>query len=249
MILVFCAFGAEFEPIRARLAMKAPLKHDGIRGCHGHIGNISLALVATGVGMRQAQHNAAHALDTLHDIDLVVITGVAGALTDDLPIGRVVLGDKLMTRQEENFRPDRILDVSRNWFEVFARALTAAGVEYASGPMMTSRRAIMTESDKHLAHVASGAITVDMESAVIGLEANNRQLPFVCMRTILDTAGQDLTGAVLADENGHVRLLAAAKTLIKNPTMIVGVARLIRNLRLATDSMAVALEAVLRRID
>jgi hypothetical protein len=81
------------------------------------------------------------------------------------------------------------------------------------------------------------------------LEANNRRLPFVCMRTILDTAGQDLTGAALADENGHVRLLAAAKTLIKNPAMVVEVARLVRNLRLAADSMTVALEAVLRRID
>ncbi len=183
-------------------------------------------------------------MDSLNPIDLVVISGVAGGLRDDLTVGQVVLSERLLTCREEDFQAEQIVEVPPQWLGRFATALSAAGIDYAAGPMMTSRRPLMTAADKRRAYQESGAISVDMESAVIALEAQRRGLPFVCMRTILDTAGEDVSGAQLADQNGHVRPLAAAKALITNPRMIIGVAHLLRNLRLATRSLASALEAV-----
>jgi hypothetical protein len=87
-----------------------------------------------------------------------------------------------------------------------------------------------------------------MESAVIALEAQRRGIPFVCIRTILDTAGEDVVGAALADENGRVRPLAAAKAVISNPGLVAGAARLLRNLRLATNALAETLEIVVPEI-
>jgi adenosylhomocysteine nucleosidase len=244
MILVFCAFGAEFESLRTLLTTKASLNDCGLRGFRGRIGDTPVALVKTGVGFRNARDATVRAVETLNDIQLVVMTGVAGALRDDLPIGRVVLADKLMTREDGSFRADRILEVPRNHFEIFTTALQAAKLQYAAGPMLTSRRAIITGADKRLAHKVSGAVSVDMESAVIAIEADARGLPFVCMRTILDTAGEDLPVANLIDENGHVRPFAAAKALVTHPGIMVAVARFARNLRFATRSLAVATDAV-----
>ena len=248
MILILCAFGAEFGPLRSRLDDVRRLKTDSLRGCEGRIGGNSATLLTVGVGVRNARTNSARAMDSLADIGLVVITGVAGALIDGLPIGRPVLADRLMMRSGDGFVPERTIDAPRDPFDAMAGALDACAIQYATGPLMTSRHAIALAADKRRAHDVTGAIAIDMESAAIAFEAAARNLPFVCVRTILDTAGEDLAGANFADENGNIRVKAAAKALITNPAMIAGVARLLRNLRIATNSMADTLAAVLRRI-
>lgn len=249
MILIFCAFGAEMQPLRARIADESLLGKDGLSGYYGRIGNTKVALVETGEEYGDREATVAHALDTLGDIELVVTTGVAGALREDLALGAVVLADRVMTRHPESFVAERTLEVPRGWLAAVSGALETAGIEYAQGATLTSRHAIVTAADKRQAHAESGAIAVDMESAVIAIEANNRGLPFVHLRTIMDTAAQEVFGADLADEDGRLRVMAAAKTLLTNPAKIVGAARLVRNLRMASNSMAVAIEAVARRLD
>ena len=61
----------------------------------------------------------------------------------------------------------------------------------------------------------------------------------------MDTAAQNLEGAMLADEDGRVRIGAAARALIRDPRMIGASIRLMRNLHVATTSMAIAIEAAL----
>jgi nucleoside phosphorylase len=244
MILIFCAFNAEAHPIKARLAAPGALRACGLDGYAGQIAGVPVALVTTGIGVRRSRVSAARAFDSLREIDLVVISGVAGALREDLKIGQVVLSERFLTRGEEDFQPQQVLEAPSDWHAKFALALDTARIDYATGPMMTSRRPLMTSADKHRAWRDSGAISVDMESAVIALEAQHRGLPFVGMRTIMDRADEDVAGAGLADDNGHVRVMAAAKAMITNPRMIADAIHLLRNLRRATRSLASALEAV-----
>jgi len=249
VILIFCAFGAEFGPLRACLRESTPLGLDGLVGSCGQIGGQRVALVKTGVGMRRARDTAGHALDVLRNVELVATTGVAGALHHGLEVGAVVLADRLLTRGEESFHPQRVLEVPLQPFGRFARALDAGAITYSAGGLLTSRRAIATVADKRLAAAQSGAVAVDMESAVIAEEAHRRSLPFVCLRTILDAAGDELAGAALADENGRVRPLAAARTMVTNPSMLIGAARLMRNLRSSTRILAAVTESVLQRLE
>lgn len=248
MILILCAFGAEFGPLRSRLENVRRLRTESVRGCEGLIGGNRAILLTVGVGVLNARANSARAMDSLSGIDLVVITGVAGALIDGLAVGRPVLADKLMMRSDGGFAVERTIESPRDQFDATATALRACAIEYTAGALMTSRRAIATATDKRRAHEASGAIAIDMESAAIAFEAAARDLPFVCLRTILDTASEDLAGANFADENGNIRVKAAAKALITNPATIADVARLLRNLRVAGNSMADTVAAALRRM-
>jgi adenosylhomocysteine nucleosidase len=249
MILIFVALRPESHPIRSRLSERRPLPDSNLNGYQGRIAAMPVSLIATGMGVRRARVSSGRAMDSLPGIDFVLISGVAGGLREDLTVGQVVLSERLLTCRDDDFRPEHVIDPSTEWIGRFAAALQASQRPYALGPMMTSRRPIMSAPDKHRAFMESGgAISVDMESAVIALEAQRRGLPFVCMRTILDTAGEDVVGARLMDRDGHVRPLAAAKALITNPRMIIGVVHLVRNLRLATHSLASALEAVLPRL-
>jgi adenosylhomocysteine nucleosidase len=248
VILIFCAFGAELEPLRARVHVEKTLGIEGLKGCYGQIGTTRIALAASGIGMRRAQESARRVLDEMRGVDLIILTGVAGALADNLEIGEVVLADRLMTRDGDNEEPGRTIEVPHDHFATYSSALDAAGIRYARGALLTVKYPLVTGTEKRFAGEHTGAIAVDMETAVIAFEAAARGIPFVAMRTIMDTIEHDLASAGLADENGKVRPLKAAATLVRNPAMVAGVIRLVRNLRQATHSMAVTIEAVTRRL-
>jgi adenosylhomocysteine nucleosidase len=248
MILIFCAFSAELEPLRARVRAEKALGIEGLKGCYGIIGAANIALAASGIGMRRARASAGRVFDEMHDIDLVILTGVAGGLVDNLAIGEVVLADRLMTREADNERPLQTIEVSQDYFGLCSSALDAAGIRYARGGLLTVKYPLMTGAEKRLAGEHTGAIAVDMETAVIAFEAASRRIPFVAMRTIMDTVDHELVVAGLADENGRVRPLKAAAALVRNPAMVAGAIRVARNLRQATHSMAITVEAVLSRM-
>ena len=249
MILIFCAFGAELAPIRKRVRDEQSLNLKGLTGCYGRIGNTRIALAASGIGMRRAATSAQRAFDLIHDIDLVILTGVAGALTDHLAIGDLVLADRLFTRESDGAPVAPSIEVAQHHLGLVAPALDAAHIKYARGPILTVKYPLATATEKRFAGQHSGAIAVDMETAVIASEAAARGIPFVAMRTIMDTVEHDLAGAGLADENGKVRPLKAAAMLARNPAVVAGVIRLVRNLRKAADAMAVAVEAVTTRLE
>jgi len=248
VILIFCAFGAELAPLRARLSAEKKLDLKEVTGSHGRMGDTPVALVASGIGMRRARETARRVFDGLRDIDLVIITGVAGALADHLGIGGLVVADRLLTRPGDAAQPHQVVEISPDWLAAVSAALTAAALPFTVGAILTVKFPLTTASDKRRAGQASGAAAVDMESAVIALEATARGVPCVCLRTIMDTAEHELAGAGLADEEGNVRMLAAASALIRNPRMVGGVIRLVRNLRQATTAMAIAVEAVVPRL-
>jgi len=249
VILIFCAFGAELEPLRARVHVEKALGIEGIKGCYGRIGMTQIALAASGIGMRRARASARRAFDEIRKVDLVILTGVAGALADSLEVGEVVMADRLMTRDGDGGESARTIEVPRDYFELYATALGAAGIHHACGGLLTVKYPLVTAAEKRLAGEHTGAIAVDMETAVIAFEAAARGIPFVAMRTIMDKVEHDLAGAEFADENGKVRPLKAAATLVRNPAMVGGVIRLVRNLRQATHAMALTIEAVTRRVE
>jgi adenosylhomocysteine nucleosidase len=248
VILIFCAFGAELEPIRKRVHAQKALGLDGLKGCYGRIGNTKIALATSGIGMRRAAANAPRVLDEVREVELVILTGVAGALADNLEIGNLVLADRLMTREGDNATPVQTIEVPRIHLEMVSVALDTTGIEHSRGGILTVRYPLATEAEKRRAGQSTGAIAVDMETAVIAREAAARGIPYVAMRTIMDTVEHDLAGAGLADEHGKVRPFRAAAALARNPAMVAGVVRLVRNLRKASDAMAVAVDAVARRL-
>jgi adenosylhomocysteine nucleosidase len=124
-------------------------------------------------------------------------------------------------------------------------ALERSGRPSVGGTIFTSRKPLSRIADKARAAELSGAIAVDMESAAIALEAAARGVPYVCMRTILDHAGEDIAGAELADENGRVRPLAALRMIFRNPSVVTGGIRLLRDLRVATRAMGEAVAVAL----
>ena len=244
MILLFYAFSREIAPFKRRLRNRAPLALDGLRGFRAEIGGKEFAVVGHGIGHRRASEAARRALNSLPSAELVIGTGVVGALSSGLKPGDLVLSDRILTIDGDGQMAEQVIAVSDSHLLTIGRSLASAGISYSTGAILTSHRVLASGDEKRRAKENTGAIAVDMETAAIAAEATARGIPFVAIRAVLDEVDDDVVGAEMADADGNVRPLAATSYLIRNPATMLKLPKMIRNLSRATASIADALTAI-----
>jgi len=246
VILIIYAFAREAAVFKRRLTGRTALGIDGLRGFRGRLGKAEIAGVATGLGIGRATDTARRALQSFAAADLVIATGLAGALSEELQAGDLVLADRLVFDGDRpGPAPDAIaispVDLAR-----FKTALAVHPLRFATGTILTATRILKDGAAKRDARARTGALAVDMESAAIAAEAHRCGMRFACVRAVLDTVDEEIVGAELAGPNGEVQALAAARFVLRNPAAVVGLARMMRSLNRATAALANALEALSR---
>jgi nucleoside phosphorylase len=246
LIIVFYAFAREVAAFKrrvSRLSSHSPLAHKDLHGFHAVIGGKEFAVVGHGIGQRRAQETARRAFDLMPGAELVIGTGVVGALASGLKPGDLILADRIITSRTEG-DVEQAAAFGEAHLDTIRRTLSAAGVGHSTGTILTTSR-VLTVAEKHSANKITGAIAVDMESAAIAVEASARGLPFVVLRAVLDEVDDEVAGAeAMADDLGKVKPLAATAYLVRNPGAVLKLPRMIRNLSLATAAIADALEAI-----
>jgi len=246
LILVFYAFARELAPFKRRLENRRALDDPHLRGFRARLGAAEIAAVATGIGMERAQAAARRALDLYPDAELVLGTGVVGALSSGLAAGDLVVADRILTDRADG-AAEQVAAIDPATLSELGRYLRTARISYATGAILTTQRVLATGTDKRAAKERTGAIAVDMESAALAAEAHARGLKFAVVRAVMDSVDEEVVGARMADQNGDVRPLQAAGFLIRNPGVVIGLPRMMLNLGRATRSLAMALEAIVRR--
>jgi adenosylhomocysteine nucleosidase len=243
VILIFYAFAREISAFKRRLAGRTALGIDGLRGFRGRRGATEFIGIATGLGMQRAADVTRRALQSFASPDLVIATGLAGALSEELRSGDLVLADRLILSEARPGLAQTTIAVNPSDLAGFKAALSAYPLEFATGTILTATGILKDGAAKRAAR-ASGALAVDMESAAVAAEAYRRDLRFACVRAVLDTVDEEIVGAQLAGPDGEVRPLAAAGFVLRNPAAVVGLARMMRSLNRATAALAPALEAL-----
>ena len=244
MILLFYAFTREIAPFKRRLRNRASLALDGLHGFRAEIGGKEFAVIGHGIGHRRATEAARRAFDSMPGAELVIGTGVVGALSSGLKPGDLVLSDRILLIDGEGQVAEQVIAVSDSHLRAVGRSLASAGIAYSTGAILTSHRVLATGAEKRRAKESTGAIAVDMETAAIAAEAAARGLQFVAIRAVLDEVDDEVVGAEMADADGNVRPLAATSYLIRNPATMLKLPRMIRNLSRATAAIADALTAI-----
>jgi adenosylhomocysteine nucleosidase len=246
VILIFYACAREVTAFKRRVESRGAIGVDGVRGFRARLGATQLAAVATGLGIRRASDAARLAIEAFPAADLVIATGVAGALNGDLESGEVVLADRLILDGKGPEAVSQSLSVAPADLERFKAALKRARLKFTIGTVLTTTEILADGAAKRAASARTGAIAVDMESAAVAAEANRRGLRFTCIRAVLDAVDETIVGAELAGPDGEVRALAAASFMLRNPAAVLGLSRMMRMLGRAKLSIADALEAVIR---
>ena len=245
MILIFYAFSRELGRLKRRLKERAPLAEPELRGFESRAAGRRIVFVATGIGTERAAQAARIALERFSAPELVIGTGVVGALSAGLSPGDIVLAERIVSAPAaEGMRSEPAFEVAGDALRHCESVLREAGLDFARGGLLTSRRVLANAYAKRRAKEESGAIAVDMESAALASEAARRGLKFAVVRTVMDALEDEVFGAELADEQGRVRPLAATGYLARNPSAIMQLPRMMRNLSRATRSLADAIETL-----
>ena len=161
----------------------------------------------------------------------LVSFGVAGGLAPDLRPGHVILSAEVIG-DDQSWRPN---DHFRREVGDLARCIGAV-----EGPVLGSREMLATEEDKARAWRETGALAVDLESALVARAAEKAGIPFLVLRAIADPARRELPPAALIplDGGGRPAFIRVMAEVMRRPRQIAALFGLARETHLGLAALA-----------
>ena len=163
--------------------------------------------------------------------ECLVSFGIAGALAPGLRAGDVILSHE-------------VIGDDRRWISdglsIERVSELAEEIGAIVGPVWGASRICATQSEKAQAFAETGALAVDLESAVVARAAAAAGIPFLVMRAIADPATRGLPPAALLPlaKDGRPALTRITASVLRNPLRIKGLLGLAREARQALTALA-----------
>jgi adenosylhomocysteine nucleosidase len=202
---------------------------------HGD-GSRTVLLLETGAGAA-AMENALVWLLSGPRIDgipyrpmVIVSAGFSGAVVSGLRVGDLIVAE----------------DVCDG--DGVCRPMTwpVASVPYRRGRLLTVATIIGSPDEKRRLGERSGAVAVDMETAVAARLCGEAGVPFGCLRAISDDVDASLSESLLALlQGGRVKPARLIAAVLRRPPLIAELMRLGAHTRKAAWELAVGLETLL----
>ena len=169
--------------------------------------------------------------DAAQDAKCLVSFGVAGGLAPHLNPGDVILSAEVIG-DDRRWQPT---DSFRNSVAKLARHIGAV-----DGSVLGSRDILATEDDKARAWRETGALAVDLESAIVARAAEAAGIPFLVLRTIADPVRRELPPAALIPlaEDGTPAFSRVVAEVLRRPRQIAALFGLARETRQALTALA-----------
>jgi adenosylhomocysteine nucleosidase len=142
--------------------------------------------------------------------------GIAGGLAPGLMPGTLLLPRRV---QGED---GMVFPVDEAWHARVSAALLTMGLTPVEADLVGASRAVADAAAKAALHRQSGAVAVDLESAILAAAARRVGRPFLVLRAIADPAGQNLppAAAIALDEAGHPDWGGVLVSLLREPGQI-----------------------------
>ena len=213
MHAILCATPEELAALRERLELDArPEVHGPTRIWRGRHDGEELALAQSGIGKVNAAA-AATLLFGLFEAEALICSGVAGALAPDLPVGSVLLAERLAIHDYGVVAGRRFIATASGRIPIGApplEALASAGAQAATafarleaalagklghpirrGGIVTADYFLNCAETRDELRARFGADAIDMESGAIHQVAEAWGRPLYVIRTVSDLAGEE----------------------------------------------------------
>ena len=191
MLLFVASDPREFSGVLKHMSGARPVELRVNWSRQATLGEREVLLVANGAGTKRA----APAVDMAAEqftLEGVVSTGYCGALDESLGVGDIVTGAAMG-------RP--------------------GGLPYHTGSIRTVDHVVSTAAEK-AALRATGAIAVEMEAAGVAARAAALGMPFYCIKSVTDLAGEtlanDFNAALRPD--GHFDTMIILREALRHPS-------------------------------
>lgn len=210
-----------------------------------------IRLIRSGMGAAHAAEAAA-ALISAHNPQLLLSFGFGGAVRQGLATGDLVLANRL-------FRLDagELTQLEGPDLKLTALAEKALEPPKASGAFQLHRGEFITtdriENKRELAGLLDKGIenpVLEMETGTVSLIASAARIPFAAIRAVSDSADEELDFSIaeFTDRELDISIPKALSTLARKPRILPQLLRLSRNCRLAGNNLATAILAVLEAL-
>ena len=193
--------------------------------------NENSLLVLSGMGAT----NIEAAIDSLsaQNVDALVSFGTAGALHEDSKSGDIIIPENIITTLNQS------LNIASAWRDNILNNLECCPVKILRNDIYTSEKVISTITEKRELNRNTGAIAVDMESALIANAAKNLNIPCLVIRVVVDEVDSVIPTKVLncTDAYGDVAYARLLMSILKQPGLIRDLLKLGCAFKLASESM------------
>lgn len=211
---IIFALRLEAKHLLRRLNDKTAIYGATIKMTRGTIAGQEIVVAVSGPGAAAARRTTTAMIDG-HSPRIVISAGLAGALELSLPLGRIVLPEKLLDAAGRHLLIDSFPSMAEDADDIDQsfddqRRLTMVTVDrVATGP---AAKADLREK--------TGAHAVDMETFYTAEICQRRQIPFATVRVIVDPLDRQLPDdveALLRARSTMRQAGVALRTLWKNP--------------------------------
>src|SRR3990170_1936880 len=244
MIAVFVAMESELAGLARRLSARERETIGGRGVVRGRCGGADVLICRTGIGERV--EGAMRVVLERYEASFVLSAGLAGALDPELRAGDLLLCEAVVSGPDP--QAPAVLSDAR-LLEAAASAAARAGLRARRGRSLTVDGIVGDPAAKAELRLSTGADVVEMESHRVGLAAQERGLPFLAARAVLDEAADtlpELPGVVAAGGvagEGPERMGAVLPYLVAHPQRLPLLLRLARSQRRALEALGLFLEA------
>jgi len=191
---------------------------------------VPIVLVRSGMGRDRARRTLVEVAER-YDLKEIISIGYAGALDPSLEVGDLVVADKII--EMDSSRSDEDMKSYSLDKEIF----NTTG-EIHRKILLTVDRVAATPQEKKKLREKYSAVAVDMETSALAEEAKARNLSFISVRAITDTADQELIDcSYLVEEDGEVSKLKAGWHVLTHPGDLKGMIELGQHAKIATANL------------
>jgi adenosylhomocysteine nucleosidase len=237
---VVLALGIEAGGLEDLLEGVVATQGHGLLVREGRLKDRRLALILSGHGRRRAAR-ATEALIAGHRPEWVLSAGFAGGLSPQLKRYDILVADHLV-------------DAAGNQLAIDLRLgppLPAAARGVHVGRLLTADHVVRLPDEKRSLLQQYGALAVDMESFAVAEVCRRRQVRFLAVRVINDTADDALPPDVeklLAQQTFAAQLGAAAGAIWRRPSSFKDIYKLKEDALLASDRLARFLAGIVEQL-
>ena len=230
MIAVTFALPKESSEFWRRLRDKSHADRNGITTIRGKIGDRDVEVLHTGVGEKVCRQRLGRFLED-QQFDLLISTGFAGALSDELQVDDLLLARNFST-------------IGLNERSTSFPSLPIRTADLLTAPTLIDSSNARTEIAR-----TSGAAAVDMETEFIARACAAHGVPLLSLRVITDTPREPFPAPahVLFDiAKQRTDLPKLARFFFTHPNRIPGLLQFARKIAHARKTLADALVAIVR---
>ena len=195
-------------------------------------------IVVSGTGATNIKR-AFERVKARYAIKEVFLTGIAGALNEELNVGDLFIPKNIRRAFYKNFGWKLDLEYlsqkeSQNDLVFDCDKLSKIiKVNSSSGDMVTADRFVEEKGKKGELNKIASAIAVDMEGFELGRLCQSNNIPFKCLKVISDDSMEDIDKdlSILFNRMGGIEFMGIVKYLIKGPSKIRYFIKIFRNSR------------------